>query len=111
MDFHLVTFKVFCGCLFSGMLLTNSSRFVSRVPSAVAENRDTITAEEKSSQSPCNQAKSITVNILQKGESWGSGILVDKQGPRYTVLTSAHVLGENSSQIRTFDGQVYQLKY
>lgn len=52
-------------------------------------------------------ARSITVKVAS-GESWGSGILIQRQGSTYTVLTNEHVLRlGNSYQISTPDGQVY----
>lgn len=55
-------------------------------------------------------AESITVKVLS-GESWGSGILIHKQGPIYTVLTNQHVLAQgnaNSYRVQTPDGKTYR---
>ncbi|MDJ1180231.1 serine protease [Roseofilum sp. BLCC_M91] len=52
-------------------------------------------------------ARSITVKVAS-GQSWGSGILIQRQGSTYTVLTNEHVLRlGNSYQISTPDGRVY----
>lgn len=53
-------------------------------------------------------ANSITVKVLSEG-FLGSGILIQKQGSVYTVLTNAHVLrsGETPYQVQTPDGRVY----
>lgn len=54
-------------------------------------------------------ARSITVKVLSH-ESWGSGILIQKQGNVYTVLTNAHVLNQsygNLIRIQTPDGKIY----
>jgi serine protease DegQ len=53
-------------------------------------------------------AQSITVKILSKG-FLGSGILIQRKGLVYTVLTNAHVLraGEKPYQIQTPDGRIY----
>ncbi len=54
-------------------------------------------------------ARSITVQVLS-GNQWGSGILIQKQGEVYTVLTNEHVLmpnNEKSYRIQTPDGQIY----
>jgi len=52
-------------------------------------------------------ARSITVKVAS-GQSWGSGILIQRQGSSYTVLTNEHVLRlGNSYQISTPDGRVY----
>ncbi|MGL5064261.1 MAG: S1 family peptidase [Microcoleus sp.] len=56
-------------------------------------------------------AKSITVRVLS-GETLGSGIIVDKQGSVYQVLTNAHVLraADPPYQIQTPEGQIHQAK-
>ncbi len=53
-------------------------------------------------------AQSVTVKVLSK-DSWGSGILIQKQGKVYSVLTNEHVLiaGDPPYRIQTPDGQIY----
>lgn len=54
-------------------------------------------------------AQRITVKVLS-GRSGGSGIIIHKQGPTYTVVTNQHVLtaGQGSGyQIQTPDGRTY----
>lgn len=54
-------------------------------------------------------AKSIAVKVLA-GDTWGSGILIERQGHIYTVLTNDHVLTPgygNSFRIQTPDGRIY----
>ncbi|MEC4893823.1 MAG: serine protease [Oscillatoria sp. PMC 1051.18] len=54
-------------------------------------------------------AESITVKVLS-GENWGSGIIIQKKGQTYTVVTNNHVLifGNGSSYpVQTPDGQIY----
>lgn len=52
-------------------------------------------------------ARSITVKVVT-GDSWGSGILIQKQGQTYTVLTNQHVLdGGKSYRVETPDGRSY----
>lgn len=54
-----------------------------------------------------NQAYAITVKVIS-GQNWGSGIIVNKQGQTYTILTNRHVLtASDDHQIQTFDGQIY----
>lgn len=56
-------------------------------------------------------ARKITVKILS-GNSWGSGILIQKQGQIYTVLTNQHVLDEGKSYlVQTPDGRSYPVKF
>ncbi len=52
-------------------------------------------------------ARTITVKILT-GDQWSSGILIQRQGSVYTVLTNQHVLRTGESyRIQVADGQVY----
>ncbi len=53
------------------------------------------------------QAREITVKVMA-ADNWGSGILIQRQGQTYTVLTNQHVLwiGDRFS-IQTSDGQRY----
>lgn len=55
-----------------------------------------------------NIAQRITVKILS-GSAWGSGILIQKQGSLYTVLTNQHILTPSDPPyaIQTPDGQIY----
>jgi serine protease Do len=54
-----------------------------------------------------HQAREITVKVLAD-DNWGSGILIRRQGQRYTVLTNQHVLwiGDRFS-VQTSDGKQY----
>lgn len=52
-------------------------------------------------------AQQITVKVFA-GETWGSGILIGREGETYTVLTNEHVLhGQDEYQIQSPTGQVY----
>ncbi|RCJ40715.1 peptidase S1 [Nostoc minutum NIES-26] len=54
------------------------------------------------------QAQSITVKVLSV-DFLGSGIILQKQGVFYTVLTSAHVLqaGDSPYRVQTPDGSIH----
>ncbi len=56
-------------------------------------------------------ARSITVRVLS-GETLGSGIIIDKQGSVYQVLTNAHVLraADPPYQIQTPEGRIHPAK-
>lgn len=58
-----------------------------------------------------NLAKSLTVKVLSK-DALGSGILIQKQGSVYTVLTNEHVLraAKPPYRIQTPDGHIYPAK-
>jgi S1-C subfamily serine protease len=54
------------------------------------------------------RARLITVKVIS-GKSWGSGILVQKRGKFYAVLTNNHVLQPGKQiKILTSDGRVHQ---
>jgi S1-C subfamily serine protease len=55
------------------------------------------------------QAELITVKILAEN-SWGSGILIKKQGQEYFVVTNEHVLRDEADgyKIQTLDGIVHR---
>jgi len=55
-------------------------------------------------------AKSITVLIRGNGASLGSGVLIQKEGNTYTVLTARHVVpGSAQYELETPDGKRYAL--
>ncbi|MBO3458817.1 serine protease [Aetokthonos hydrillicola Thurmond2011] len=56
-----------------------------------------------------HQAQAITVKVMSR-DFLGSGIILRKQGPIYTVLTNAHVLqaGEAPYRVQTPDGRIYK---
>jgi len=51
----------------------------------------------------------ITVKIFSE-QSWGSGIIIEREGKVYTVLTNKHVLRDdvNEYQIQTADGAIHK---
>jgi tetratricopeptide (TPR) repeat protein len=56
-------------------------------------------------------ARSSTVRI-DRGESWGSGVIIKHEGSAYTVLTANHVvLKPDTYTILTVDGQHHPLQY
>ena len=56
-------------------------------------------------------ATEVTVQINSKTK-YGSGVIVKKSGNTYTVLTAAHVVEiPDTYEIKTFDGQRYQVNY
>ncbi len=55
-------------------------------------------------------ARAITVKVFS-GDTWGSGIVIQKQGQVYTVVTNEHVLvAGNGHRIQTSDGRVYSAR-
>lgn len=77
--------------------------------STVSESKPQSSAKQMhdSIQNVSDRARSITVKVLSE-ESWGSGILIQRQGEVYTVLTNQHVLDTGTKyRIQTHDGIVY----
>jgi S1-C subfamily serine protease len=73
----------------------------SRSPEIVSQ------AESQLSFSVHQLASEITVKVLA-GDTWGSGILIQQQGPVYTVVTNEHVLvAGDQHRIQTPDGRIY----
>jgi serine protease DegQ len=66
------------------------------------------TSKQVSTQQLYRKAQVITVKIWST-EVLGSGILIQKQGQVYTVLTNAHVIraGDPPYRIQAFDGNIY----
>lgn len=57
-----------------------------------------------------DRATKITVKV-QSGSAQGSGILIDKQGSIYTVVTNAHVIKEGAKHaVMTFDNKQHEAK-
>ncbi|MEG4811585.1 serine protease [Microcoleus sp. F8-D3] len=64
-------------------------------------------AGDLSKQAMLQKARSITVKVLS-GDSWGSGIIIQRQEQVYTVLTNDHVLELGKTyRIQTPDGKIY----
>ncbi|MBW4616729.1 MAG: serine protease [Desmonostoc vinosum HA7617-LM4] len=55
-------------------------------------------------------ATEITVRI--DGENTGTGIIIERQGNTYKVVTNAHVVSKQGSYtLQTNDGQTYAIDY
>ncbi|MTJ13645.1 trypsin-like peptidase domain-containing protein [Anabaena sp. UHCC 0187] len=101
---------------FSILALISCLSFAFSNKAAYSIEKQTPTAESEISQATeissekvlRQQARAITVKIMA-GESWGSGIMIQRKGQSYTVLTNAHVLRMGSNyKIQTPDGKIYQ---
>lgn len=60
----------------------------------------------------CDLSHLITVKVINS-RSWGSGVLLSRQGNTYLVLTNAHVVPSehsNTLQVETFDQQQYSAR-
>lgn len=78
---------------------------------ALETNRAAAHSSQQLSEQQLRQlARAITVKVLS-AKGWGSGILVEKKGTSYIVLTNNHVLGRDSIQgwqLQTPDGKIYR---
>jgi len=80
---------------------------------SVSQTKDFLldkTPKQLSEKALRDRAREITVKVIE-GDSWGSGILIHREGNLYTVLTNAHVISSNldrpTYQIETPDSNVY----
>ena len=70
----------------------------------------TQSATAQSSSLIAKQAKQITV-LIDSNNSKGSGVIINKSGDNYTVLTAGHVVGrEDKYEIITSDNQRHAVK-
>jgi tetratricopeptide (TPR) repeat protein len=78
-----------------GMVLTLGDRVLALSPSEVGK-----------------VAKQVTVAIKSTASEYGSGVIIQRQGNTYTVLTAAHVLRNSGAtyNLTTPDGQTHQLQ-
>ncbi|NEQ75012.1 MAG: trypsin-like peptidase domain-containing protein [Okeania sp. SIO2C9] len=75
----------------------------------IAPARPPFLPEKIAAKKLCQTAAKFTVKIIS-GESWGTGILVQKQQNIYTLVTNGHVLKDKAEKfiVETEDGQQYQ---
>ncbi|MFM7906871.1 MAG: serine protease [Microcystis sp.] len=96
-----------------GLLLGLSTPLLavqSYAPALEPNQANAYSSQQLSEQQLRQLARAITVKVLS-GQGWGSGILVEKQGASYKVLTNDHVLGRDRSrgwQIQTPDGKIHR---
>jgi len=96
-----------------GLLLGLSTPLLavqSYAPALEPNQANAHSSQQLSEQQLRQLARAITVKVLS-GQGWGSGILVEKQGASYKVLTNDHVLGRYRSQgwqIQTPDGKIHR---
>ncbi|MGB3514414.1 MAG: serine protease [Microcoleaceae cyanobacterium] len=86
-----------------------TSLFWSSLDRAIAPARSPVLPEKIVEKQLCKTAAKFTVKIIS-GESWGTGILVQKQGNIYTLVTNGHVLKDKTEKfiVETEDDQQYQ---
>lgn len=96
-----------------GLLLGLSTPLLavqSYAPALEPNQANAQSSQQLSEQQLRQLARAITVKVLS-GQGWGSGILVEKQGSSYKVLTNDHVLGRYRYrvwQIQTPDGKIHR---
>ena len=96
-----------------GLLLGLSTPLLavqSYAPALEPNQANAYSSQQLSEQQLLQLARAITVKVLSE-QGWGSGILVEKQGASYKVLTNDHVLGRyryRGWQIQTPDGKIHR---
>jgi tetratricopeptide (TPR) repeat protein/S1-C subfamily serine protease len=93
----------------SGMLLLPAAYAQISVPT----EKSTLGTRSLSQDDLYRLARGITARVYS-GDNSGSGILVAKNGQRYTVATNAHVVAPGKTyQVQTMDGKIHpaQLKH
>ena len=85
------------------LLLTSAFYLVVNAPQLVARQ----ISHSLSNEEILEKAKSITVKV-KVGKTAGSGILIERTGPIYQLVTNRHVINRGESyQILTPDGNLY----
>jgi len=75
---------------------------------AVEPSLSSESAETSSINSLIPYTRAITVKVIIGDNLWGSGVLIQRQGQIYTVVTNRHVLAFGSTyKIQTVDGNIY----
>lgn len=93
-----------------GILLIQDPSFFAYINSVSTLVLAKQSPEDLSKKQLCNIARHISLKVI-RGERWGSGILVKKQGTVYSLVTNGHVLEKREEYtIQTYDGKKYQAK-
>jgi S1-C subfamily serine protease len=72
----------------------------------IGQKQDTLSVKQLD-----DLAQTFTVKVLSK-DTWGSGVILYKQGRVYTVLTTEHILVEGDAhRIQTSDGHLYRANW
>jgi|GEM_PF-716629 len=88
------------------MQITSFDTYISYLPTLVLAKQSP--EDLLSKKQLCEIADQVSVKVI-RGERWGSGILVKKQGTVYSLVTNGHVLEKKEKYtIQTYDGKKYQ---
>jgi S1-C subfamily serine protease len=104
-------------CLSSGLIITlsilgiNRAKNFTKAENSFPNTSNTYSSQTFSREQLCQRGKFITVKILSR-EKWGSGILIQKQGNTYNIVTNEHVLDKEKEEytIETYDGKKHQAR-
>ncbi|MBR8837247.1 MAG: trypsin-like peptidase domain-containing protein [Stigonema ocellatum SAG 48.90 = DSM 106950] len=109
MRFCWLNLRVCIGYFLSGVILIQTPHLTSYAQSSFKNVLPQLSSKELSQKQLCDVAKLFTVKVIQ-GNSWGSGILVQKQGRQYTLVTNGHVLTQEKEKytVETHDGKKYE---
>ncbi|MEM8779001.1 MAG: serine protease [Cyanobacteria bacterium P01_G01_bin.49] len=85
----------------SGLISTVTS------PTLSQEIKTPLLAQQVPETRLYDQAQAISVKVIS-GNSWGSGVIVGKEGGNYTILTNRHVITPSDHhQVQTPDGRIH----
>ena len=113
MKLRSITFLLFTSILSFLLVLNNADSPISTVQAQQWRLGTKCDQPESSlSEVQLNRlAQEITVKVF-KGNTWGSGIIIQKTQDNYTVLTNAHVVNRRNQtyKIQTHDGKIYSVE-
>jgi S1-C subfamily serine protease len=109
MDFYSFKQRVGICNLVIGILLMQIPTLVTYAQSSPKPILPKLSSKQLLEKELCNIAKPFTVRV-QQGNYWGSGILAQKQGTQYTIVTNGHVLTKEAESytIETYDGKKHR---
>jgi S1-C subfamily serine protease len=107
LSIQMVSLFACVGSLLMGLSTQTASSEIAPSPASLKAVVSNKSGEKLSLSQLRTLAQSITVKVIA-GQTWGSGILIQKQGQNYIVLTNEHVLRLGDTyRIQTADGRIY----
>lgn len=107
MPLRVVSVSACVTSLMAGLAIQPVYAEIAPYTNALSEIAASYSSRQLSLKQARNRAQAITVKVLV-GQTWGSGVLIQKEGQLYTVVTNEHVvsIGKNY-RIQTPDGKIY----
>ncbi|MTJ54326.1 trypsin-like peptidase domain-containing protein [Anabaena sp. UHCC 0253] len=106
MNVSKISFLALMSCL--SFAVSTQTVYSQEKQTPTADTEISQTSEQWSEKMIRQKAREITVKIISE-DNWGSGIIIQRKGQVYTVLTNAHVVRMGGNyQIQTADGKIYR---